>query len=85
MPWSRSPAWNLDEDEAACHAILSAVLSYGIATRVSARLASSAGVADPPFHWAGTTGPWLENCLATLADTPQGLKLWWVSGVGRRA
>ncbi|TFD81927.1 alkaline phosphatase family protein [Cryobacterium sp. Sr8] len=59
----------------------SAVLSYGIATRLSALLARSAGVADPPFHWAGMKGPWFENCLATLADTPEGLKVWWVSGV----
>ena len=58
------------------------MLSYGIATRLSALLARSAGVADPPFHWAGMKGPWFENCLATLADTPEGLKLWWVSGVG---
>ena len=59
----------------------SAVLSYGIATRLSASLARSAGVAGPPFHWSRIKGPWFENSLATLADTPDGLKLWWVSGV----
>lgn len=59
----------------------SAILSYGIATKLSARLARSARVARPPFHWAGIKGPWFENCLASLADTPDGLKLSWVSGV----
>ncbi|MEO6200494.1 MAG: alkaline phosphatase D family protein [Cryobacterium sp.] len=59
----------------------SALVSYGIATRLSGWLARSAGVARLPFRWAGITGPWFENSLATLADTPDGLKLWWVSGV----
>ncbi|MDJ0348169.1 alkaline phosphatase D family protein [Cryobacterium sp. PH29-G1] len=59
----------------------SAVLSYGIATRLGAMLARSAGVAPPPFRWAGIRGPWFDNCLASLEDTPAGLKLWWEKGV----
>jgi len=60
-----------------------AILAYGLATRLGARLARSARVADPPFHWAGVAGPWFENSLASLADTPAGLQLRWVSGVVR--
>ncbi|MBG6213399.1 hypothetical protein RCH23_001001 [Cryobacterium sp. CAN_C3] len=59
----------------------SAVLAFGIATRVSALLARAAGVASPPFRWAGIKGPWFDNCLASLEDTPAGLKLWWEKGV----
>ena len=59
----------------------SAVLSYGVSARLSALLSRTAGVAPPPFRWSGVTGPWFDNCLATLADTPEGLKLSWVSGV----
>ena len=59
----------------------SAVLSYGVSTRLSALLSRSAGVAPPPFRWSGVTGPWFDNCLATLADTPEGLRLSWASGV----
>ena len=59
----------------------SAVLAYGIATRLSARLARSAGVESPPFRWAGITGPWFDNCLASLEDTAAGLSIRWEKGV----
>ncbi|MDJ0338029.1 alkaline phosphatase D family protein [Cryobacterium sp. PH31-O1] len=59
----------------------SAVLAYGIATRLTAVLARSAGVKSPPFRWEGITGPWFDNCLASLEDTPDGLKIWWEKGV----
>lgn len=61
----------------------SAVLSYGLATGLTEWLARSAGVARPPFRWAGITGPWFDNCLASLDDTPDGLRLWWETGVVR--
>ncbi|TFD22973.1 alkaline phosphatase D family protein [Cryobacterium sp. TMS1-13-1] len=61
----------------------SAVLAYGIATRLSARLARSAGVASPPFRWAGIKGPWFDNCLASLDDTSAGLTIRWEKGVVR--
>ena len=60
---------------------LSAVLSYGVSTRLSALLSRSARVPPPPFRWSGITGPWFDNCLATLSDTPAGLRLTWVSGI----
>ncbi|MDJ0376412.1 alkaline phosphatase D family protein [Cryobacterium sp. PH31-L1] len=59
----------------------SAVLAYTIATRLAALLARSAGVKSPPFHWAGVKGPWFDNCLANLEDTPAGLVLKWEKGV----
>jgi hypothetical protein len=59
----------------------SAVLSYGLATRLTALLARSAGVARPPFRWEGIKGPWFDNCLASLDDTPAGLQLSWETGV----
>ena len=59
----------------------SAVLSYGIANRLSARLARAAGVAAPPLSWDGIDGPIFENCIATLADGADGLTLSWATGV----
>ncbi|WP_104081959.1 alkaline phosphatase D family protein [Cryobacterium sp. Y11] len=59
----------------------SAVMAYGIATRLSAFLARSARVPSPPFRWAGMRGPWFDNCLASLEDTPAGLRLCWEKGV----
>jgi len=58
-----------------------AIVAYGIANRPSRRLARSARVAPPPFTWTGLKGPWFDNCLATLAVTPEGLRLWWMKGV----
>ena len=57
-----------------------AMLSYGVASHPSALLARSAHVEAPPFRWDAVEGPWFQNCLASVAETPEGLKLWWVSG-----
>ena len=61
-----------------------AVLAYGIATKLAARLARTAGVGDPPLHWSGIAGPWFDNCLASLEETPDGLRMRWVSGIVER-
>jgi hypothetical protein len=60
-----------------------AVLSYAVANRPSEALARSAGVPAPPLRWHGIRGPWFENCLASVAETPEGLRLRWVTGVVR--
>lgn len=59
----------------------SAVLSYAIANRPSEVLARAAGVPAPPLRWRGIRGPWFENCLASVAGTPEGLRLRWITGV----
>jgi hypothetical protein len=61
----------------------SAVLSYAIADRPSEVLARSAGVAAAPLRWRGIRGPWFENCLASVAETPAGLRLRWITGIVR--
>jgi hypothetical protein len=61
----------------------SAVLSYAVANRPSELLARSAGVPALPLRWRGIRGPWFENCLASVADTPEGLRLRWITGVVR--
>ena len=58
-----------------------AVMSYGLATPVGVLVARSAKVPDPPFRWSGIKGPWFDNNLACLEATPEGLKLWWQTGV----
>ncbi|MCU1585609.1 MAG: glycoside hydrolase [Microbacteriaceae bacterium] len=58
-----------------------ALSSYEIPARLSARLARAANVPAPPIAWSRVKGPWFDNCLATLADTPAGLQLRWVSGI----
>ena len=58
-----------------------AVMSYGLATPVGALVARSAKVPDPPFRWSGVKGPWFQNNLAHLEVAPEGLKLWWETGV----
>jgi hypothetical protein len=58
-----------------------AVMSYGLATPVGALVARSAKVPDPPFRWTGIKGPWFDNNLACLEVAPEGLKLWWQTGV----
>ncbi|MGZ4661350.1 MAG: alkaline phosphatase D family protein [Arthrobacter sp.] len=58
-----------------------AVMSYGLATPVGVLVARSAKVPDPPFRWSGIRGPWFDNNLACLEATPEGLKLWWQTGV----
>ena len=58
-----------------------AIMSYGLATPVGALVARSAKVPDPPFRWSGIKGPWFANNLAYLEVAPDGLKLWWQTGV----
>ena len=58
-----------------------AIMSYGVAGPVGALMARSAKVPDPPFSWETIKGPWFDNNLAGLEDTPDGLKFWWQTGV----
>jgi hypothetical protein len=60
---------------------LAALSSHELPARLGARLAQAANVPAPPIRWSRVKGPWFDNCLATLADTPQGLQLRWLSGV----
>ncbi|MEJ7707238.1 MAG: hypothetical protein WKF82_08140 [Nocardioidaceae bacterium] len=57
--------------------------SKNVGTGVANRLARSAKVPDPPFHWRTIKGPWFDNNLATLET--QGRELWirWERGVVR--
>jgi hypothetical protein len=48
---------------------------------VGTLVARSAKVPDPPFRWSGLKGPWFDNNLASLEVSPEGLKLWWQTGV----
>ena len=58
-----------------------AVMAYGLASPVGALVARSARVPNPPFRWKRVAGPWFTNNLATLEVVPEGLKLWWQTGV----
>lgn len=58
-----------------------AVMSYGLAAPIGAVVARSARVPDPPFRWKRVKGPWFTNNLASLEVAPEGLKLWWQTGV----
>lgn len=60
---------------------VSAILSYGLAESLGARVARFARVPDPPYTWSGIKGPWFDNNLACLEVTPEGLDLWWQKGV----
>ncbi|MCU1532186.1 MAG: glycoside hydrolase [Arthrobacter sp.] len=60
---------------------VSAITSYGLAAPIGALAARSAKVPDPPFRWSGVKGPWFDNNLACLEVAPEGLKLWWQTGV----
>jgi hypothetical protein len=57
-----------------------AVVSYGLSSTLTRRMARSAGVKGLPFRWKNIKGPWFDNCLGSLAVTDEGLKLWWTSG-----
>lgn len=59
----------------------SVVMSYGLARPVGAVVARSAKVPDPPFGWSTLKGPWFDNNLSLLQDTPEGLELTWHKGV----
>jgi hypothetical protein len=58
-----------------------AVLSYGLAGPMGALAGKSAHVPDPPFTWGLLKGPWFDNNLAVLEDGPDGLAMWWYTGV----
>ncbi|WP_332760944.1 alkaline phosphatase D family protein [Pseudarthrobacter sp.] len=58
-----------------------AAMAYGLATPIGALVARSARVPDPPFRWTRVEGPWFNNNLASLEIVPEGLKLWWQTGV----
>ncbi|MCU1517320.1 MAG: glycoside hydrolase [Pseudarthrobacter sp.] len=58
-----------------------AAMAYGLAAPIGALVARSARVPDPPFRWARVKGPWFDNNLASLEVVPEGLKLWWQTGV----
>ena len=58
-----------------------AVMAYGLAAPVGALVARSARVPDPPFRWTRVEGPWFNNNLASLEIAPDGMKLWWQTGV----
>ncbi|WP_081747637.1 alkaline phosphatase D family protein [Arthrobacter sp. Br18] len=57
-----------------------AILSYGVAAPLGALVARSVKVPDPPFRWRNIRGPWFDNNLAALEDTPEGLTLSWQTG-----
>ena len=59
----------------------SVVMSYGLARPVGAAVARSAKVPNPPFDWTTVKGPWFDNNLSVLRDTPGGLELTWHKGV----
>ncbi|MET0828861.1 MAG: alkaline phosphatase D family protein [Microbacterium sp.] len=59
----------------------SVVMSYGLARPIGAAVARSAKVPNPPFEWSTVKGPWFDNNLSVLADTPAGLELTWHKGV----
>ncbi len=56
-------------------------MSHGVAAPVGAAVARSVKVPDPPFRWKAVKGPWFDNNLAILQDTPGGLELIWSTGV----
>lgn len=58
-----------------------AIMAYGLAAPVGALVARSARVPEPPFRWKRVKGPWFDNNLASLEVAPDGLKLWWQTGV----
>ena len=44
-------------------------------------LARRAKVPPPPAEWQTVSGPWFDNCIATLEDREDGLLLQWDAGV----
>ena len=58
-----------------------AFLSYGVAGPVGHVVARSAKVPDAPMRWRLIKGPWFDNNLATLEVVPDGLRIWWATGV----
>jgi hypothetical protein len=58
-----------------------AFLAYGLAGPMGMVAARSAKVPGPPFRWRGLAGPWFDNTLAILEDSPRGLRMSWFTGV----
>jgi len=58
-----------------------AFLSYGVAGPLGHAVARSAKVPSAPLSWRLLKGPWFDNNLATLEVVPDGLRLWWATGV----
>jgi hypothetical protein len=61
-----------------------ATMSFGStrpAVVVGRALARWAKVPEPPIVWRNESGPWFENCIATLEDCEGGLAMTWEAGV----
>jgi hypothetical protein len=58
-----------------------AFLSYGIAGPIGHVVARSAKVPRAPLSWRLAEGPWFDNNLGSLEITPDGLRMWWATGV----
>ncbi len=58
-----------------------AFLSYGVAGPLGHVVARSAKVPEAPMRWRLLKGPWFDNNLATLEVVPDGLRIWWATGV----
>jgi len=58
-----------------------AFLSYGVAGPIGHVVARSAKVPAAPMRWRLLKGPWFDNNLATLEVVPDGLRIWWATGV----
>lgn len=58
-----------------------AALSYAIARPVGRAMSWAVGLPPPSLTWGLAHGPWFQNNLATLEITPDGLRIWWATGV----
>ncbi len=58
-----------------------ALLSYGVAGPLGHVAARSAKVPNAPLTWNLVRGPWFDNNIATLEVLPDGLRMWWATGV----
>jgi len=58
-----------------------AASAYGLAWPMGLLAARSAHVADPPFRWSVTEGPWFDNALATLRIAGRRARLRWDTAV----
>ena len=58
-----------------------AALAYAVAGPLGALVSRSAKVPPAPFRWGKIAGPWFDNSIAVLEDTPDGLSVRWHRGV----
>jgi phosphodiesterase/alkaline phosphatase D-like protein len=58
-----------------------AFLSYGLAGPIGHVVARSAKVPHAPVRWRLAEGPWFDNNLGSLEVQPEGLRMWWATGV----